>query len=99
VDKSGAVVGAKTFALAQNPQTFEFDIALVVTVSGNDILYMSLGHSNQAADWANPIQWTRMSFDAEGITPPKPLTISDVYLMSIADTDDTAQTSTITCFC
>ena len=79
----GAAVAAKTFSVAQNGQTLGIDLALVVTISGVDYLYLSLGNVNTDAAWANGVTWTAIPFDAG--TAPSPLTISDVFLMNIAD--------------
>ncbi|KAF5971960.1 amidase 1 [Fusarium coicis] len=75
-----------------------FDLVVVVTVSGQDVLYMSMNHSNTAEDWASGIIWTEMPFDASGMAVPSPLTISDVYLMTIINPDDKSQSGTLTCF-
>ncbi|KAH7353145.1 hypothetical protein BKA66DRAFT_598166 [Pyrenochaeta sp. MPI-SDFR-AT-0127] len=94
----GNAIQVKAFAVAQNPQTFKFDVALVVTTSGADSLYMSLGHSNSADDWANGVTWSKMPFDAAGITAPSPLNISDIYLMNVSSGDDSAQPDVLACF-
>ncbi|KAI1201733.1 hypothetical protein F5X97DRAFT_11942 [Nemania serpens] len=91
----GATVQAKSFALSQNPQTLHFDLALVVTINGTDALYLSAGHAADAQDWAQAIPWTSVPFDAAGIIPPKPLTIADVYLMSIPSHDGEPPTQNI----
>lgn len=91
-------ISVKSFVVAQNPQTFKFDIALVVTNSGADSLYMSLGHSNTADDWANGITWSRMPFDADAISAPSPLNISDLYLMKISSEADSTEPDILACF-
>ncbi|KAH8686166.1 hypothetical protein BGZ61DRAFT_533733 [Ilyonectria robusta] len=96
--QGGAAIVVKTFALAQNPKTQMFDVAVVITISGNDLLYMSTNHSNTAADWASGITWTEIPFDAAGVSIPNPLVVSDVYLMTIANPDDESQPGTLTCF-
>ncbi|THU98097.1 hypothetical protein K435DRAFT_965130 [Dendrothele bispora CBS 962.96] len=80
---SGASIAAKSFAIAQNPQTQAFDIALVVTVAGVDHLYLSLGNSGVSAAWSGGISWMSVPFDASGISPPSPLTVDNVYLLRI----------------
>lgn len=78
----GAAVAAKAFSVAQNARTFAVDLALVVTVSGQDYLYLSLGNANTDAAWGNGVNWTAVPFDAA--TPaPNPLTIADVFVMNI----------------
>lgn len=77
----GAAVTAKSFAVAQNAGTRAVDMALVVTVGGQDFLYLSLGNENTDAGWAGPVGWTAVPFDAG--TAPTPLTIADVFLMNI----------------
>lgn len=77
----GAPVAAKTFSVAQNGQTLAIDLALVLTVSGADYLYLSLGNANTDASWANGVTWTLAPFDAG--TAPSPLTIADVLTMNL----------------
>jgi hypothetical protein len=83
---SGGKVAAKTFAVTQNVQTRAIDLALVVTVTGVDYLYLSLGNSNTDASWANGVTWKAIPFDTG--TAPAPLTIADVYLMNIAGSEN-----------
>ncbi len=78
----GATVAAKAFSVAQNAKTLGVDLALVVTVSGQDHLYLSLGNANTDASWGNGVSWTAVPFDA-GTTAPNPLTIADVFIMNI----------------
>ncbi|KAH6972772.1 hypothetical protein BKA56DRAFT_676586 [Ilyonectria sp. MPI-CAGE-AT-0026] len=96
--QGGAAIAVKTFALAQNPKTQMFDVAVIITISGNDLLHMSTNHSNTAADWASGITWTEIAFDAVGVSIPNPFVVSDVYLMTIADPDVESQAGTLTCF-
>jgi len=78
---SGAAVTAKSFSVAQNAQTLGIDLGLVVTVSGVDHLFLSLGNANTEQAWANGVAWTAIPFDA---TPaPTPITITNVYLMNV----------------
>ena len=77
----GAAVAAKTFSVNQNAQTLGIDLALVLTVGGADFLYLSLNNANTDASWANGVTWTAIPFDAG--TPPSPLTIADVFVMTI----------------
>ena len=84
---NGASIQAKSFALSQNPATGLFDIALVVNVSGDDVLYMCNDRSDKASEWENPVPWMRIPFDAVDINPPRPLIIADVYLMNIPSPD------------
>ncbi|MBL8175809.1 MAG: hypothetical protein JNK48_14130 [Bryobacterales bacterium] len=78
---NGAAIAAKSFSVAQNPQTQGIDIGLVITVSGADYLFLSLGNANTTDSWANGAAWTAIPFDAG--TAPTPLTISNVYLMNV----------------
>lgn len=77
----GAAVTAKSFAVAQNATTRAVDMALVVTVAGQDFLYLSLGNDNTDAGWAAPAAWAAVPFD--GGPAPAPLTIADVFLENI----------------
>ncbi|HEY2265584.1 MAG TPA: hypothetical protein VGI96_23365 [Streptosporangiaceae bacterium] len=77
----GAAVTAKSFAVTQNAGTRAVDMALVVTVGGQDFLYLSLGNDNTDAGWAAPADWVAVPFDAG--TAPAPLTIADVFLVNI----------------
>ncbi|KAF4963459.1 hypothetical protein FSARC_8556 [Fusarium sarcochroum] len=96
--QGGAAINVKTFAIAQNPKTQMFDVAVVINISGTDVLYMSINHSNTAADWASGITWTEIPFDAAGVSVPNPLVISDIYLLSLADPDDETKPGMLTCF-
>jgi hypothetical protein len=81
----GAAVTAKSFAVGQNASTRAVDMALVLTVAGQDFLYLSLGNAATDAGWASPVTWTAVPFDAG--TAPSPLTIADVYLANIGGTE------------
>jgi len=61
---NGQAVVAKTFATAQNVKTKKIDLALVVTVDGNDFLYYSLRNNNTSGA-INPdtIFWQPAPFD------------------------------------
>jgi hypothetical protein len=78
----GAAVAAKAFSVAQSAKTLGVDLALVVTVSGQDYVYLSLGNANTDASWGNGVTWTVVPFDA-GIAAPNPMTIADVFIMNI----------------
>lgn len=95
---AGAAVAAKSFALSQNPQTLAFDLALVLTVTGTDFLYLSLSHFNNADAWATGVSWTVLPFDAAIVTAPSPLTIADVYLMNIPSVDGPGYPAVQNCF-
>lgn len=77
---SNQKVTAKTFAAAQNAQTGNIDLALVVTFNKTDYLYLSLNHGNQTGAIKNDtIQWSVMAYDDPrhaGIT----LNITNVYM-------------------
>ena len=77
----GVPVTAKSFAVAQNAGTRAVDMALVVTVGGQDFLHLSLGNDNTDAGWATPPGWTVVPFDAG--QAPAPLTIADVFVANI----------------
>ncbi|KAF5650608.1 putative RNA-directed DNA polymerase from transposon X-element [Fusarium sp. NRRL 52700] len=94
----GAAIEVKTFALAQDPKTQMFDVAVVVTVSGTDLLYMSSHQNSAAADWSSGMTWTEVPFDAVGASAPNPFVISDIYLLSLADPEDASKPGTLTCF-
>ena len=82
----GATVAAKAFSVTQNAKTLGVDLALVVTVSGQDYLYLSLGNVNTDASWANGVSWTAVPFDAG--TAPNPLAIADVFIMNVPPAAD-----------
>lgn len=63
VHNNGPVV-AKTFAVAQNFKTQKIDLALVITVDGEDFLYLSLGNDNTAGMiTVDTVSWTLAPFD------------------------------------
>jgi hypothetical protein len=78
----GAMATAKSFGVAQNAKTGAIDIALVITVSSADYLYLSLGNANTDDAWANGVTWTAVRFDAG--QAPSPFTIADVLLMNLS---------------
>ncbi|KAH7374742.1 hypothetical protein B0T11DRAFT_269097 [Plectosphaerella cucumerina] len=80
---NGAPVKAKHFDLSQNAATLAFDLALVLTVNGNDYLYLTLGRSSDPEDWDDDLYWKRIPFDAESGHPPSPLSIAHIYLMNL----------------
>lgn len=85
VNLSGAIQGkdgkkpaAKSFAVAQNPQSLYFDLALVVTVDDSDHLYLCSGHLNTDEAWSQEIEWKEIPFDGRS-----GVEIDNVYLMSL----------------
>ncbi|KAK3354081.1 hypothetical protein B0T25DRAFT_581707 [Lasiosphaeria hispida] len=89
-------ITVKSFALAQNAATLDFDLALVVNAAGADHLYLSWNNSNKAEAWANGVSWVPTPFDATPAQSPEPLTIADVYLMNIPTTGGgTSQTCVV----
>lgn len=62
-DFGGLPVQAHTFAVAQNRQTYNIDLAVVVTASDGDHLYLSLGNSSSDTSWVKQPKWVRFPFD------------------------------------
>lgn len=60
---NGAAVTAKSFDVSQNASTGDIDIALVITVGGNDELYVSLGIGNDDDSWQTHPDWSAIPFD------------------------------------
>ena len=96
--QGNAPIIAKSFSLSQNAQTLAFDLALVITVAGADLLYVSLNNTNTADAWAKNIPWTLLPFDAAGVKLPIPLTIADVYLMNMPSPDGQGYPPVQNCF-
>lgn len=76
----GASVTAKTFDVSQNLTTGNIDLALAITVSGSDYLYLSQGNSNTSAAFASGVTWTLIPFD-DAANPMPVLSICDVYVL------------------
>ncbi len=71
------------FSVAQNNSDGTIGLAMVITVSGADQLFLCLGNSNSDLSWIAAPQWTMYSYDNS--TPaPNPLQIANVF---ISETD------------
>ncbi|MEO6920271.1 MAG: hypothetical protein ABI171_14820 [Collimonas sp.] len=76
--------GVKSIAVAQNRDSGEIDIALVMAGTPNDSLYLSLGNSAADLGWtANPA-WAAMPFDATA-SHTGPITINNVFISEASD--------------
>ncbi len=80
---AGVPVGAKSFALCQNPESLAFDLALVMTAGDSDYLYMSIGNANHDTAWEDGVVWTAVPFDAAGENAQRKLNITDLQMMNI----------------
>ncbi len=66
---NNATVTAKLFDVAQDidPTVATTDLALIITVNGVDLLYVSTGNANTNDDWSNVatngLTWTAIGFD------------------------------------
>lgn len=80
----GAKVVAKKFALSQNTFTGKFDVALAVTVSGSDHLFVSQANSyDNDASLNNGIIWTPVEFDGDGQPAGSTkVQIADVFILN-----------------
>jgi hypothetical protein len=82
-ENSSAKIIVKTFAVSQNFQSGKIDLALVLTVDGSDILYLSLNNKAAADDiTTEKISWTIMPYD----DPDQPKAKLDVENLYIAET-------------
>lgn len=82
----GAIT-AKTFAVAQNPSTGAIDLALVVTASDGDYVYLSLGNPDQTgAITADAIDWTPATFDDPAL-PGIALDVADVFIAEASSSE------------
>lgn len=70
----------KKFRVAQNANTLEIDLALVLTIDGSDSLYHSVINPTTDDASVNSVTWTKLEFDSVG--PAGRLTIGYLYLMS-----------------
>ncbi len=59
----GLTVVAKTFAISQKNRNKNVDVALVVTVDGQDYLYLSENNPNFDLDWSQGLNWVNLEFD------------------------------------
>lgn len=80
----GATVAAKNFDVAQDLSNNSnvVNIALIVTVAGQDFLHLALGIDNTNGGWANPISWTQFPFDDYMNMAYKSCPINDVQILS-----------------
>src|SRR5712692_6322612 len=83
-DYGGAAIVAKTFAVAQNRTTQKVDLAVVITASGNDNLYLSLGNSTSDSGWASQPNWVRFAFDDSAHSLPT-VSVRNVFISEASD--------------
>lgn len=79
---AGSAMTVKTFAVGQSNTDSSFSVALVVSVSGADYLYIAQSY-NRNADGYITLNWVAIPFDAENKNY-NPLIISDVYVLQAA---------------
>lgn len=77
---------AKSFVVSQNPVTLVIDLALVMTIKGNDLLYLSRNNPASTENWAHGVTWTSVPFKSDS-PAPSPFTIADMYMLSKVDED------------
>ncbi|MEA5508780.1 hypothetical protein VB715_03300 [Crocosphaera sp. UHCC 0190] len=76
---NGLPVVAKTFAVSQSINNDNVDIALAITVDGQDYLYLAQNNSNSDISWSQKINWLIMPFDDKNHSFSK-IAINDIYI-------------------
>ncbi|MEG4574225.1 hypothetical protein QUA56_16270 [Microcoleus sp. N3A4] len=76
---NGLPVVAKTFAVSQSINNDNVDIALAITVAGQDYLYLAQNNSNSDISWSQSANWLIMPFDDKDHSFPK-IDIVDIYI-------------------
>ncbi|QDS68840.1 hypothetical protein FKW77_007134 [Venturia effusa] len=88
----GGGASVKQFVVAQNQRTLAFDIALVLTTSSGDHLYLSAGNANTDEFWSRSpnwldLKWISVAHDSTGRDKDK-VRIESVQLMNQPSSDD-----------
>ena len=76
---NGLPVVAKTFAVSQSNKNQNVDIALVITVDGQDYLYLAQKNSNADISWSQSLNWLIMTFD-DPTHSLEIININDIYI-------------------
>ncbi|WP_291985247.1 hypothetical protein [Candidatus Accumulibacter sp. ACC007] len=71
-------VTCRTFDAGQSVQNGSLGLAMVVTTSAGDHLYLSLGNSNKDISWADSPNWVSYAYDDPG-APLSRLEIANVF--------------------
>jgi hypothetical protein len=89
IDLSVALGGkAKSFVASQDPATMNIDVALIMTTTSGDTLFLSRGNTTDTNTWEQ-IVWILIDFDA---TPAlSVLSMADVYFISLSSADSTTR--------
>jgi len=66
-------------SVAQNTQNGTIGLAMVVTVSGADNLFLCMGNSNSDMSWLSSPTWVNAAYDST-VTPPSPFQIANVFI-------------------
>jgi hypothetical protein len=75
----GLKVTTKSFAVSDNPRTGKIDLAVAISVGGEDFLYLSIGNSNVGAAWEKGVTWTLIPYDDQHVLA-EGLEIADIYI-------------------
>jgi hypothetical protein len=100
--QDGRKVAVKSFAVAQNPDSLYFDLAVVATIAGFDHIFVSTGNANTDEAWSRSdgrlgVQWKEVPFDAQGSSLNRDaLEIDSVHLMTLPAAG--APAGSLTCF-
>jgi len=73
----------KSLSVTQNRATGAIDVALVLSGTPNDVLYLSLGNSPTDLGWVDQPVFTQVPFDAPA--GPARIQINDVFISQAAD--------------
>lgn len=77
-------VSCKTFEIAQNIQTGNIGIAMVINDNQQDHLYLCLGNTNTDTKWLDNPTWEYFPYD-DSAHPVSSLVISNVFISETAD--------------
>ncbi|MBD2542341.1 hypothetical protein [Planktothricoides raciborskii] len=79
---NGLPVVAKTFAVSQSINNDNVDIALAITVDGQDYLYLAQNNSNSDMSWSQKVNWLIMPFDDKNHSFSN-IEINDIYIAQV----------------
>jgi len=84
-DFPGSLPVCKTIAVNQNFTDSTISLAMVITVNGSDVLFLSLGNSASDTSWLSAPVWTQCPYNycpvrGEAPVPPDPLNIVKVFI-------------------
>jgi hypothetical protein len=84
---TGAFTGGSCtkISVAQNTQDGTIGLAMVISVGGNDNLFLCLGNSSSDMSWLDAPVWVYAEYDDSGAAAPTPFLIANVFISETLD--------------